>query len=579
MLTVRLTVFFAVSLFQIAAFAQSADDAEKESIRKRSVLIDQVLADAGELRLGENRSFALAKVGVVVCKTDKKAARSLFQNAVGELLNAQSLAESDQGRRANQNELLTGQATRPQILNTIAACDAEYALESLYKTRPAAVVRALPMPAATRSSKISNYTANYNYIAHNERQLEQSLVRLAADQNPERAVALLKESLKNGLSGETFNLLKKLHEKDPESAAAMASEVTDKLTRLSFSNEDQPDYQSLNLATVFLTDFIREKNAGDTSLKLDDPQMRGLAGKLISFYLQKAAWRGYVSAYSIIPIAEKLSPASVEEIKKASKNGSGRGFHHGYDPELTKLLSSDVTPENLLAEAKKYGPNERRQIYQTVSNKFVQAGNFDAARQVLNDNFSDDALDDAMSNLNAQYSYQLINAGRFNEAEQLINDFPETTRIGALINLAQSIYNKNPEENASYAGSVLGKARAAIPAKPENSNDMLHMMQIISAYANIDASESFRLFEPLIPQMNELTDAAAVLNEFQGGSNVREGEFLMSQGNSFGYYVDLSVIRTLAVKDFDRTIGLVDEFSRREMRLGLKLQLLEGGLN
>ncbi len=579
MLTARWHAFFLVFLLQIAAFAQNGDDAERERSRKQTLLIDQILADVGNLKLGENRGLAAAKVGSFVCKTDKKSSRSLLQNAVSELINVQSLAGSSQKSTAVQNELLTSQTTRPQILNTIAACDAEFALESLYKTRPAAVVRALSMPAAGRNSKISNYSANYNYLAQNERQLEQSLVRLAADQNPERAIALLKESLKNGLSAESLNLLKKLHDKDPEGAGGIAADIAAKLIRTSFANEDQPDYQNINLATVFLTDFIREKNPNERALKFDESQMRSLADKLISFYLQQTVWRGYISAYSIIPISEKLSPGSVEEIKKVSKDQSGRGFHHDYDPELTKLLGSDVTPEKLLAEAKKFSSNGRRQIFHTAANKFVQAGNFDAARQVLNDNFSDDALDDAMRNLNSQYSYQLINAGRFTEAEQMIAEFPENTQAGALINLATAIYNKNPQENRAYAVAVLWKARVAIPAKPENSNEMSHLMQVISAYSNIDPSESFSLFETLIPQMNELADAAVVLNAFQGVSGVRDGEFLMSQGHSYGFYVDLSVIRSLAMKDFDMTMTLIDTFTRREMRLSLKLQLLEGGLN
>ncbi len=59
-------------------------------------------------------------------------------------------------------------------------------------------------------------------------------MRLAADQSPERAVKLLKESLKKGLTNETLGLLKKLHTKDAEAADKIASEVVGKLIQSRF---------------------------------------------------------------------------------------------------------------------------------------------------------------------------------------------------------------------------------------------------------------------------------------------------------------------------------------------------------
>src|ERR1035437_10256644 len=64
------------------------------------------------------------------------------------------------------------------------------------------------------------------------------------------------------------------------------------------------------------------------------------------------------------------------------------------------------------------------------------------------------------------------------------------------------------------------------------------------------------------------------INGFPGGGNVREGEFLLSQGywiNSYG--VDVSVFRNLANKDFNGTVGLIDGFRRREIRISMKLDL------
>jgi len=54
---------------------------------------------------------------------------------------------------------------------------------------------------------------------------------------------------------------------------------------------------------------------------------------------------------------------------------------------------------------------------------------------------------------------------------------------------------------------------------------------------------------------------------------------MLSQGTSFGYYYDPSIFRVFAKNDFDRTMKLMDAFSRREIRLALLLYLAENGNN
>ncbi len=283
-----------VFLFPLFIFAQNPDDsAAKTKQQRQAILIEQILADITNLKLAENRALVFAKVGNLTWKSDEKRARTLFQNAVGELINAQTLAEADKKNAPYQNDLLTGQSTRPQILNIIASRDAELALEYLYKTRPAALLKALSAPPAIKNSKIGNSANNYSYLAQNEMNLEQSFVRMAADQSPERALKLLKESLKKGLSSETLNLLKKLHEKDADAADALVSEIVGKLVQSNFTKENQPDFQNINAATIFLTDFIREKPLTEKVLKFDDGQMRNLADKVVNFYLQQNDRNGY----------------------------------------------------------------------------------------------------------------------------------------------------------------------------------------------------------------------------------------------------------------------------------------------
>ncbi|MEP7076223.1 MAG: hypothetical protein ABI878_10460 [Acidobacteriota bacterium] len=563
----------ALLLLPVMLLAQNADEAKIKQERRR-LLIEQTLADLQNLKLGENRAIVFAKIGGLVWDADKKRARAFFQTAANELMNAQAVAEAAPKSSSYQNDLLIGSSTRPMVLNAIASRDAELALDLLARSRPAAVVKALTF-SSVKDSKITN-AGNSAYLVQNEINLEQSFYRMAADQNPEKAEKLLKESLSRSVSSETLNLLKKLAEKDPNSATELGSRIADKLIQAKFSKDGQADYQTLQAVIAFLNEFVAPGNSTAKPLKLDDGQMRQLSEKLISYFLGEGGSEAYYLAYSIMPIAEKLSPSSVESLKRVAKTSPRGDMGFPYDPDVQKLLSGETTPDQMLAEAKKYSSNWQRQIYQSAANKLVNAGNMSRAMEVLMENFSDDALEEALRNLNSQYANSLIGAGKFTEAEQLIDLMPESSRPSALINLANSLYPRNPSENKTLALAILNKARALAGERPETSNDMYPLMQIISAYANIEPVEAFRLYESLVPQMNELTDAAAVINGFQGGANIRDGEYVLNQGNSFGFYgADFSMLSTFSKSDFDRTVKLIDSFNRREVRISLKLQLIE----
>ena len=570
--------FLLLFIFPAYTFSQ-IDEAAKEKQRRKTMVIERILSDVPNLKLNENRALVYAKVGNLIWQSDAKRARALFQNAVGELLNAQTLAEADRKNIGYQNDLLTGQTTRPQILNAVASRDAELALEYLYKTRPAKISQVMSA-SSDKKSKISNQYSNYGYLIQNEINLEQSFMRLAADQNPERAIKLLKESLKKGLSNETLNQLKKLCEKDAASADQLATEIVGKIIQSGFDAENQANYHNANIATSFLTEFIREKSPTEKFIKFENSQMQNLADRLIAYFLQQNARYGNYSAYSILPIAEKLAPTSVAKIKQAGKNNSRRGLDFYDDPEINKLLNNaDTTTEELLSKAGNFPVESRRQIYQTAANKLVQNGDLSRAAEILNDNFSDDALEDALRNLNWQYSYHLISAGKFEQAELVIDEMPENTRLNLLVNLANAIYQKNPADNKSYAAAILGKARALISEQPEDNGEMSGLMQIISTYSAIEPVEAFRLYESLISQINELSDAAIKINGFNRNSNVKQGEFVISSGNPLNFLgADFSVLGKLAANDFERTLNLINGFTRRETVISLQLQLLESGL-
>ena len=565
-------LLFVPLLFSVTVLAQPEDEALKEKKARLNAILEESLSDVQNIRLPENRGIFYARIGNLLWPQDQKRARSLFLNAATELVNAQAFAESKRAVNPH-SELLQGGSTRQAILNLIASRDAELALELLVKTRPATIQRAMEN-GPEKSRKISNYHQNSAHLVQNESYMEQNFYRMAAEQSPERAVQILKDSLSKGLSNETLNHLNRLAEKDEAAATEMATQVVEKLLRSSYMLSEQPHYGNIQLTQSILSHHMSRQNGDGVKLKFNDNQIRDLAAKFVSAYVSDKQMAPYIGS-SILPIAEKLLPSSVEQVKKATTHIYPQHQTSDLDAAYQKLMESETTVEQMLAAADKFPINSRRQIYQTASNKLMAQGNWQAARDVLDDNFEDD--DYTLTNFDSQLVYNLMNQGKFAEAERIIDGLPVQNRAGHLVNLSMSVFSRDQKENKANAVALLEKARQLISEKPENTTEMGMLMQLINGYSQMDPVEAIRLYEGVIPKIAELTDAAAVLNGFQPNSNVRDGEFIILHGNPFDQYGgNSSMISSFSRFDFDRTMKLIDNFNRQEIRISLRLQLLDG---
>lgn len=563
-----------IVLVSVPVFSQKEDDAVREKQRQRMVLSDMIIADSRELRLPENRALVLARIGLSIWDLDQKRAQNLFQDAVNELIAAQMAAETEK-RQGRQNHLLNGDNVRSQVLYSIANRDADFALKSFYRTRPADVERALASLSA-KDQKIRT-AGNDAYLAQNELNLEQNLSRQAADQNPEKAIALLQAALKKGVTAEALTLLKKLHEKNPAAATETGAEIIAQLLKKSFVIGTQPDYASIQAAVSFLSDHLRQRPTTDRSFRFAASEMRSLADRMVSVFTDRPGLAGSGYLQQFIPIAEKIRPDAAEKLREIATMFSQNGFRPVQQEEnYRRLFSSDIPVEQVIAEAPKYTPDLRRQLYQAAANRIVaEGGDVARANQVLTDHFSDEALVMAREGLNSQLAHYLMNQGRYPEAEALIDEFPDPTRFYSLISLADAAFSRSQTENKTLSLRVLEKARAVLSPRPENSNEMQQMLRLIAAYVRMEPTEAFNLLDGLMPQFNEIMEAAVVVNGFQGGHNVRNGEMLVNSGSSAGIHLDGSLFNGLAQKDFDRTNTFIGTFSRREVRIQLRQQMLE----
>ncbi|HEX8637819.1 MAG TPA: hypothetical protein VF692_07155, partial [Pyrinomonadaceae bacterium] len=245
-------LLMSVSVFpifsQTSTTAPTASKEEKEKKQKeqeKTVLemLDQAVGDAATLKLAQNRAIVYAIAGDLYWKFDEKRARELFRNSGNEIM--QATAEAEKDKKADDDpyaQMFDFNDNRNEILPLIAKHDADLAIEIMMQTRTAKLAEALIKAAQPNAKQNGNFMdfSPEKFRVQQEIALEQRFAVLAAEQNPDKAIKLIKDSLAKGISWNVLPLLQKLNQKEEKKAASLADDVIKKIidTDLTKKNED-----------------------------------------------------------------------------------------------------------------------------------------------------------------------------------------------------------------------------------------------------------------------------------------------------------------------------------------------------
>jgi hypothetical protein len=563
----KFLLFSLILLFSVNVFAQNTDDAVKEKQERELKLLEQILTDAKNLRLPENRAYVFARAGNTLWLADEKRARKLFQDAISELLAAQMEVQSEKfNNRQYFQALIYGQTPRLEIINLIGSRDAELAIDYLEKTRPPVIAEAVQNPKNDNSSSIQQY-------ARGEVALEQRLLGLAAEQNPQLAIKAVRDSMKRGISYETLNLLGKIYSKDPQTADKLAEEVAEAFLSLDFAKYSQ----TAETAGYFVAQMGRQRTPDEKSVKISDELLRRVVTKMTDDWLNPKNPQPY-GYWTCMAVVEKLFPERAARLKKKLESNNKQTSNEESE-RYTKLMAAETAPEEMLAQAEKFQSSYRNEIYRAAANKYANSGNIVEAERIMQTNISDEQSEHYLVQMYVNLSYQLAGQGKYEEANNYINRITdEYQRINALISLANSAYGRNQKENQKLAEGILNQARALMAAPPETQNDFNAAALLATAYVPFDAGESFRILESLLPMLNELMQANYVLMKFRSYGGLRQGEIQILGGNNLGAYNVENTLRLLKDKDFERTLQFANGFERLETRLWLQMQLINENL-
>jgi hypothetical protein len=589
--------FIALSLFCFSAFGQTSpteSQTEKEKVQKeleKRVLemLDQAVGDAAGLKLARNRAVVYAIAGNLYWKFDEKRARELFRSCESEILAAND--EADREKKENE-DLYAGVFefsgnVRNEILPLIAKHDADLALQLLASTRPAKLAEAMAKAAQPNAKQEGGYM-NFSpdqYRVQQEIALEQQFAVLVAEQSPDKAIKLLKDSLSKGISWNVMPLLQKIHKKDEKKASALADDVVRKIVETDLTKKRD----DLNAAVQFLQYATKPnpvKNPKEKAFQFSETQVRDIANKMAATFMQPNNSLEMMMAMSrVMPTLEKIVPEKIPLLKQKQAEAM-----KNMPPEVKrmeqqqKLWNQSSTPEEIIGLLPKLNEFEKASAYMSLNNKIAEIEDDARAKKLIEQIPDEKARNQASERYESTKISRAASEGKLDDAKKLIKNLSQKkTQIQKLVALATQFHKKNTEKDVETAVGLMKDAKALANEFPEDENELNDLMEVVRGYAVVDAPEAFRIFEPIVDQLNDFVQASAILSKYNKRSqSFKKGELLMKV-NGYSWdglllfrYIDQ--IQLLGKADLNKMSSFSDKFQRTDARTIVKLFIAQGFL-
>jgi hypothetical protein len=591
LLTVLIAVSFISAQVDPADAAAEAAKKKKEKDERVVQVLDQLIADANGLKLPENRAFVLATVGDLYWKYDQKRARDLFHNTSAELVVYLADAEKEAGNSSTPDnlDLLDPLGLRAQVLPLIAKNDADLALEILLQTRPAKIAEAMqkmgqPIVVTKSTGEIVTFDP-VNQKVSQEIALEQQFAMIAADTDPDKAIKMIKDSLAKGVSYNVIPLLQKLFRKDQKKANDLAGDVIVKLLDLDMARNPQDARTGLS----FLQYGIRLANPSSTPKEKPftfiDSQNKDVANKVFNSLMQM---QGSANTSALInqamPTLDKIIPEKTALLKgrlaDVQKNlpASARN-----QLQQQSLWDQSMTPEQILSQIPKMdNPRDKSMAYQAISMKIGQITDDVRAKKLI-DQIGDDRIrKSAQEQFELTRAARAIQAGNLDDARQQIAALTNKhAQIQQTVTLALAYFKTGKDTDVDTANMLMRQARAQTNDLPEDGEQLADLMEVARGYAVIEPETAFHMVETAIDQINDYTQATAVLSKFDKRyGEFKKGELIMRGGGGYGslVYRYLPQMQTLSKADFEHSLLLADRFQRPDTRMIVRLSVLQGFL-
>ena len=568
--------------------ASEKDKAQKELEKQVLKMLDDAVGEAETLKLANNRAIVYAIAGDLYWKFDEKHARDLFRRSGNELLTANADAEKEKGEGEGEYEdFYESTGVRNDVLPMIAKHDGDLAIELLLQTRPPKIAEALAK-AAQPNTKQGSGMFDFNpaqFQVQQEIALEQSFAVFAAEQNPDKAIKLIKESLSKGISWNVLPLLQKLNQKDEKKAASLADDVVKKIVDTDLTKKGDDLNAAIRLLQ-FATNPNASKNTEKKQFKFSDAQLKNLADKVFDTFMQPNNSLQMAMALSqVMPSLEKFVPEKIAILKQKQTEAM-----KNLPPEIKqiqqrqKLWNPNSTPEEILAEIPKLNDFEKGLAYRSLGYKIAQVEDEARAKKLIEQIPDEKARADASELVESAKISRTAKDGKLDEAKKMIGNLSKKkTQIQKLVALAMEFYKKATDKDRETAVNLMKDAKALANEYPEDEDELNDLMEIVRGYAVVDPAEGFRIFEPIVDQINDFVQASAILSKYNKHNRIfKKGELVMKV-NGYSWeglllFRYINQIQLLGKADLNRMNLFSNKFQRSDARTIVKLFVAQGFL-
>jgi hypothetical protein len=561
------------------------DPARKELEQKAVGLLEGALKEAEGLKLVENRVRAETIAVGLLWPRDEEAARAAFKAAADGIaaLNAGLDPEDQQFFNAAQAVA----QMRNELLQTAAPRDPKLALDFL---------------RATRQQHPEAFPRQNNWLLNQEQTMEANLVGQIAEQDPRQALSLAEETLGRGLTTGLLGAVSQLNAKDPAAASKLAGEIIQKLgaedldesgeasgvalqlltmTRPVEPSSAPPDVQVQSISGPVAYAYTVGGARSPNGLSVDPQARADLVEKVIAAALRAQPNRGgsynlFQAIQTLMPELEKSAPARVAALRQKAAS-----LERGFNPQADvwkpyQDLMQKGTVEAILEAAPKAPAEVRDQLYnQAVWKTFNEGNDPERARQIIENISNPQQRAQLRRSIEQQLQWREAQQGNYAGSLRMVSSLPTVEeKVQALVQIAGAASSKGDKQTALQ---VLAQARGLLDGQSHNYGQFTAGLQVANAYAPLDAEASFTMVESAVAQLNDLLDAAAVVNGF-GQDSFKDGELRLQQG---GYpWAELigqcaSALAALAPSDFDRASNDARSFRRADARAMAELILAQ----
>jgi hypothetical protein len=234
----------------------------------------------------------------------------------------------------------------------------------------------------------------------------------------------------------------------------------------------------------------------------------------------------------------------------------------------------NVTAESLLQAAPSMPTQMQPRVYQQAASRAMDEGNMDLARQIANDRLQGNARNTVLRRIELRELAKKAESSRMEEVRvelsRLAND---NERLDLLLQIAGDVAKDNPK----MATQVLEEAKQLTSRRATSYDNFEQQLKVANAFATVDPARSFEVLDPGISQLNELLNAAAVLNGFE--LNIfRDGELPLQGGNGLTATISRygQTLALLARSDFERSEMIAGHFQLPEPRIMTRLSIVQG---